>query len=487
MGSETSPSGGDRTQSGDSESSPNNTPDKLVFLTTMGLGTLLIMTAVGCSVAGLQFLWGKWIMACGIGLLCGGTASRIAVSLKLPMIGQTVTLGGTFGAVFLLLTQVPDPQSALGRGSIQLRPGLQDVVLRTGHTPLYFRREDDRTIEFLVTPEELQAKYWHISLSIVDGQIRRPKFINCLPREILAGTMKKPINLVLRQVPKRNGDGSNDLVFGIEEESHPGPVLGVPDEAAICGSQDDGVEHTNANVTPSDESHKSQPLESIIPVSAKAPGSEEKKPDLADDGTRALHSASLDQRLLATSTIGSAVSASNDAIVRTVNTWNVSSSDYDDDLGRLLGWLKALRRTEQDPSGAKDLLIALTPAQCSYLIALLANQDRPLRLAARETVGWLLLASAGTTVSNKLLVPVMEGLRGPTPSVKQIEEKYQTPSRSRPFFVYHLVDVQLDPWCRYTEEQRRQMLQILTQIPATDIRNEGAGKISELRVQKCST
>ena len=104
--------------------------------------------------------------------------------------------------------------------------------------------------------------------------------------------MKRPISLIIRPVPIKNDDGSNDMVFGIAEETHPGekqpgPLLGVPDEAAIPGAQFEKVEPVAAPVSPPTEKPDLRP--SGTWCCGRAPGNVKKTTTLElDEGDSGL-------------------------------------------------------------------------------------------------------------------------------------------------------------------------------------------------------
>ena len=485
---------------------PPGPVDRFMFGITILVGLALVVMVVAAAAVGLPMKWDKWIVATGIALLCGAFSSRVAVSLQMPALGQSITMGGTFAAMFILVTQVADPAPQIGRGVIQVQPGLEEVVLRTGRMPIFVRRGgDNRSVEFLVTLEELQAPYWDITISMDENGKRRSRFISCLPTGLLAPAINRArvLNFVLESIVVTDRDTSQDRVFKLRLDEG-SEALGIPEYTAPCSSRPvaalsaSGARPQVITAPPPPDRPAppaappavapSPPVPAAAPAVVPSPPVPAAAPQISiSEATRALRSDSLTQRVNASATIGDAVAASPDALSQTVATWRIATSDYDDDLGNLLSWLRPLRRSRENPAQAKRLLDALSPAQAAYLVALLANQDRPLRLAAREVVGWLLQAGSKSPGLQKLLTPITDNLRTPTAVVKAMEDKFQQPSRPRKFLVFNLVDVQFDAWCGYSDVQRQSMLQVIGQVSSTDIGVEGVNRSNELRARECTS
>ena len=162
-----------------------------------------------------------------------------------------------------------------------------------------------------------------------------------------------------------------------------------------------------------------------------------------------LRSGDLAERLVARDALTQALTSQN-AFSTAAAAWHVRNSNYDDDLGLLSAWLGQLRRTgDAGKEAAASLLIALNGEQASYLVALFTHPDRSLRLAAKETTGWLL---QGRTHSRslpleKLLDPLRSLLSGSMHTSFVRQKTNNSPPPLRNYVVYDVVDALHKPWC----------------------------------------
>ena len=146
--------------------------------------------------------------------------------------------------------------------------------------------------------------------------------------------------------------------------------------------------------------------------------------------------------------------------------------------------IRPLRVQKDRPASPRKLLDTLSPQQANYLVALVANEDRQLRLSAKEVVGWLLQVSGNARGIDRLLTSLSENLRGPTQAVRDMEESYTQGTSVRRPFVFNLVDVQTGAWCSYSQRQRAQMVQTFEQTH--DIGDSAQAKMGELARRDCN-
>ncbi len=451
-------------------------PDRLIFLTTVIVGSTFVIIVFASDLLGRQLRWDRWVLATGIALICGGTLSRVAVGLKFPAIGQNVTLGGTFAIAFLLMTYVPPPGGNIGRANIQVISDLQDLKIRTGHTPIYVRRTSDRMAEFLVTSEEVSSPDWEIVMRVQDGATIHEQGIYCLPNNLLSLIYKSStaINFTIEFVEFSNPSGSTDKIPKIRLSSDPAH-FGSSDVKASCGTS-----LTSTSVRPRTPSpDPAAPLSNIPPQTNPTAAS-------TTGLTDGLRSPNLDRRLNAIDALGQQIEASPSAIVGMLRSWRVDTSSFDEDVGQVSSWLGPLRSTQQDSAVSNKILDSLTPPQASFLVALIASNDRSTRLAAREAVGWLLRSQGNKDALNKLLSPIANSLKGNTAAISSMAIKSHSEPQPRRYYLYNLIDVQVDAWCGFSETQKKKMLQTIEEVHPSDYGDQTAKKIDDLRQRTCS-
>ena len=465
----------------------------------MGFGLVLFLVTIGLINIHAVFPYQDVFVLGSFALIAAGAGSAIAISLKLPLIGQTMTAGGVFAGVIGLFWVFGPSQPKEAIGYIEVPNDRMQLSVRTKNGPLFTRRGDKITHSVMVTATDVQGGMENFMIVLADT---REIVISCIPMHILQDALRSnnPFNLVVvsgdqkgssapahqegSDFQVRVGNDPKQVAYGkpiytfedcrdSSNASHPAMVLPPPalSSAAPTGEARRPAQDPNPASLPA----VTEPAVPATPASTIA------------EPVRQLRAPDLDQRITARNALTDVLTSNTSRFASVVQRWDVAASSYDEDLGFLSSWLPLLRRS--DSTAEQALGSALSQAQSTYLTALLAHPDRTLRLAAKETLGWLIKpteANFNIAEATKFIKPLQQALAGNLPALQALQAKAPTERlRTRSFFLWDVLDTMQDKLCGWPEAARRSMADTLARIPPSDLGPNGTNLLTSIQ-SSCS-
>jgi hypothetical protein len=350
------------------------------------VGVLLIILRPPAMVADHRAFNVALLGACmGFGLVLAVFGTRIAGTWqKFSIVGSL----GTTIVLFLLATMMPPPAPPLVpsypsafRGELHNSAGFAGMTIMTVKPLLVGRPQRGANFQFAAFHDDLETKMKDFFITIErpknnqearDADNQTPdSIIGCIPIEVLKARL-----------------GSKSLVnFSIEKKG----------EDYYLHDRHESRSHGIAGSTNCPEG---QPLRldigelpgraiavtwDLIAAAITRPAMAQAASPKISELIRALESEDSDARVVARDEL--AKYGDLESLKEMTKDWDVRSSTYRGDLGRLVAWLSAIRRNR---AVAVPLVMALTDEQVSYIVRLTGHDDRTMRLNATEILMWLL-------------------------------------------------------------------------------------------------
>jgi hypothetical protein len=399
--------------------------------------------------------------------------------MNLPIVGQALTAGGLLAGIVLLGWRIPDPDQPHVVGVIHAPADKSRVVLETSKTIVYSRPLNLNVTSFLLFQDEAaEASYFTITISHQDGasagtgQPYGGEYtLHCVPIRFLRqmfDSKEKETEFFI--VPFQRTLDTSEKVTDYEIRTPDGKLSFQAENR-----REDCVETTGRSTA-------KLPASGVTSVAVPAPPLPTAPADIGQ-AVNQLRSGDLAERLVARDTLTQALTSQN-AFSAAANGWRILTSTYDDDIGLLTAWLGQLRRTgEAGKEATTSVLVALSTDQGSYLVALFTHPDRSLRLAAKETVGWLLQNGTSNRPApiEKILDPLRLLISGTlnTSIVRQKTNNSIPPLRT--YVVYDAVDILQRPWCTLPPGQRQRTQAIFDVMSLNDVGPRAAEKLAAMK------
>jgi len=375
------------------------------------LSTGILFTAVGGYFAiqatsyspGVHF---AALIACaGLGMTLAAVGGRAVGTWR-----SWSVAGAAAAAPLLFLMQwqlQPKPVDIAIRGELQGSGRFQQVTIWAHDSPLYVRKPStERNFQFVALPSQLvDTSTFFVAVVNEDGKSPRSFSINCLNADLLTSHAGKPSPLTLTvRAEGLQSDNPSWFVYDARNKK----VGRYNDDD--CGRDENASSVTFRLDTPN---RADKWLRANLPGGLFGTA-------YAQSGTNlkellgALNSDSSDLRVA--SRIELSKLSRPDQLKSILDSWDIKTSSYRQDLGLLTAWNTAITA---DRATAVKIAQAFSPAQMAYLVALTGYPDQTMRYGATRLLSWFVQAAAwpnGVSPDKDRIImeAIFRGLKSPS-------------------------------------------------------------------------